>query len=199
MSHQAQPRGPYRPRPSREKHLVRNVVLSIVGVFVATVAIGAWLGGGKTAGNDRPAAAATHTATPPPAPVATTSPISSTVGTAAAVVAWDAGPGGKAFSKLAGALGAFGSISSGDFAAYGQACEAVGNDVTDALGAPPMPYRAAERPYRRALAHYGQGAADCQAGVSAQSASTIEAAGSQITMGTADLGRATAAIKRLES
>jgi hypothetical protein len=67
------------PKPPRKRHTVRNVLLSIAGLFVVLGGIGAALGGGsKPAANSgtggQPSAVSQTTSTPPPAPATTTPP-----------------------------------------------------------------------------------------------------------------------------
>ncbi len=189
--------------PRRKRHRLRTVLLAVAGVlvvFIAMGAIGAALGAGKTADSGTKAAASSKPsqAATTPAVTATTAPASAD-SQAAAVVAWIHGSGGAALNELTAALGSFSSIPSGDMSAYGTACSNVGNAVTNALAAPPIPYGPAERWYRQALADYGQGAADCQAGISANSAQTMYDASARITAGTRVLSRATKAIARLSA
>jgi hypothetical protein len=102
---------------------------------------------------------------------------------------------------MQGVQDALGNISrlgsSADTGAGFQACGRLGRAVTKAEAAPPMPEHGAEVWYLRALAEYGQAAADCQAGISARSTPVISEATAASRRANADLGRATAAIRRL--
>jgi hypothetical protein len=179
--------------PTSGKHQAR-IALSAVGVLVVIAAAGC-----AHAASHHPAAPSTNavpasTGSTPSGPAITPPPTSN--GQAAAVLTWYAGSGGQSLSKVGSAMSAFAS-STGNLAAEISACQAIGNAVTAAQAAPPFPLATPERWYLKALAHYGQGAADCQAGASGMSPSVILQAAKQFDIGNTYLSRVTAAINKL--
>jgi hypothetical protein len=81
----------------------------------------------------------------------------------------------------------------------GSACAKIAAAVIAAQGAPQFPGPAAAKWYTRALAQFEKGATECQDGVSSDDAAIIEQALVPINAGSADMVRATAAIKALST
>jgi hypothetical protein len=133
-------------------------------------------------------------------PVATASPAPTpgAGGIANRVAAWDHGSGGADLHRVVRALGAVSRAdASGGLHAVGTACAKIAAAVIAAQGAPQIPDPAAAKWYTRALAKFEQGATECQDGVSSDDAAIIERALAPINAGSADMVRATAAIKSL--
>jgi hypothetical protein len=111
------------------------------------------------------------------------------------VLRWFHHGGAAGINAMSSALTTI-SQSGTSFSAMGSACQQLSSAVVTLQSAGPIPYRPAERWLARSLALYSQAAADCQAGVQAESASELQQAVSDEGNATTDLNRVTAALNR---
>lgn len=134
-------------------------------------------------------------ATVPPAPAATVSTPASAL---SAIQSWYASGGHAALTQLTAALGAASHINPANPATADRACRKISTAVTTAQEAGPVPYKPAERWFARALAQYSVAAADCQAAAQSGDVAMIRSSSAHLGRGSADLVKATSAIRKLD-
>jgi len=172
----------------------RRVLLIALAVCLGVAAVGVSLAvfaspGGNRAGyaagaGNSPAGAPTQAAQPT-APVASSRPTLRQGGTSDGlaksvlrwppgrtrqILRWDAGPGGKTLAAVGEQMGtAMQSAGLKMYAAMRLACAQLASDVSTARAGPPIPDRAMQRLYAKALAGLSRAAADCRTAISIHS------------------------------
>jgi hypothetical protein len=159
------PQGPQGPPP---RHTVRNILLGVVGAVVlvgviAGVAVALSSGGGT----GKPAASTSRAASPAAAATSAAAPTASagTLGCAAQLLTWQAGPGGQLFTKVqddSSALGA--GLGNGGSSAGSSAAARLGTEARQAAAHPMPSCVDPAGNYTKAMTQWSQGAADAAAG-----------------------------------
>lgn len=196
------------PRPAKPRHRTRSAVLALAAGLLVLGVIGVAINGAKTpkpmaaTRPQRPAAASTPTAasaaTSATAPESAAKKAPARVKAARRILGWYDNGGHEALNSITAGLGAVSQdAGDGNYPAVGQDCATLSGDIAAARAAGPVPYHPVEKWFARALSKYGEAAAECQAGASAEDVSSIEQATAEFDTGSTDLAKATKAITLL--
>jgi hypothetical protein len=196
------------PRRAKPRHRARSAVLALLAGLLVLGVIGVAINGAKTpkpmaaTRPQRPAAASIPTAasaaTSAPAPQAAARKAPARAKAARRIRAWYDNGGHAALNAITADLGAVSQdAGDGNFSAVSRDCATLSGDIATAQAAGPVPYHPVEKWFARALSKYGEAAAECQAGASAEDVSSIEQATAEFGTGSTDLAKATKAITSL--
>jgi hypothetical protein len=182
------------------------IIASAGGLLVIGVITNA-VGSGKNASNTSAASSPTPSSSRSPitrssaaavAKPTPTPPVKPPTGLA--VYNWYEAAGKPELAGIETAMSTFSTdAAAGNDIAAGQDCSTFASAVTAAEVGAPIPAPRAEKWFTRALSHYQEGAANCQAGTPSQSATLVLQAADEFGVGNTDIARTTRVIESLDS